>query len=210
MRNKWFISLAFMASILLSGSAFAERGPVYISAQGGSVAMNDADLTGNFNTVEIDFDPGLVLSGALGYDVGEGRIELEGAYRHNGIDGITLEGESFNPGGTFESFSLMLNSYADFPTRTPVTPFITAGAGGAYVNLAEDKSLSLDFETTDDLVFAYQGGFGVSCEISPRALIDLSYRYFATLDPQFDTTDGRSVDSQYATQNFSLGFRMTF
>jgi outer membrane protein OmpA-like peptidoglycan-associated protein len=44
----------------------------------------------------------------------------------------------------------------------------------------------------------------------PQLKLTLDYRYFATLDPEYSTNTGTSVDSEYRTHTVMLGLRYEF
>ena len=58
-------------------------------------------------------------------------------------------------------------------------------------------------------VFAYQGGAGVAIEITPMISAEVSYRYFATLDPEFRDSTGATFDTEYRTHNVLLVLKFT-
>jgi opacity protein-like surface antigen len=210
MKNRFLIAFCGVFLLLAASPAFAVPKPFYVSVHAGGCFLENTDLTGNFNTVNLDFDPGPVVTGAFGYDFIGARLEGEIGYRQNGINGIKIRGQSFDPGGDFSVISFMANSIADFPNRTRFTPYVSLGAGLALVSLNEDKSLSLDFDTSDDEVFAYQGGVGVGYAVTNDLTLEIGYQYFATLDPQFKTTASQKVDFSYAVHNAMVGVRYGF
>jgi len=55
----------------------------------------------------------------------------------------------------------------------------------------------------DDSAFAYQFGLGLGYSINENWIIDISYKYFATEDPDFEGTK-----SEYDSHNITIGFRI--
>ncbi len=72
--------------------------------------------------------------------------------------------------------------------------------------MAEVSDMNLPgFENDDDTVFAYQVGAGVGYAVTEKVSFDVKYRYFATSDPEFDTTK-----AEYSSHNVYAGIRVTF
>ncbi|RPI66527.1 MAG: porin family protein, partial [Geobacteraceae bacterium] len=139
------------------------------------------------------------------YNFGMFRLEGEIGYQINDIDkGTVYSRRGYASGsvsdGDVTALSLMANGYFDFVNTTPFTPFISAGLGMARIDINDFGGS--DF---DDTVFAYQFGAGVGYAINKHINIDLTYRYFATEDPEFEVTD-----TEFASQNVYLGLRYNF
>ncbi len=105
--------------------------------------------------------------------------------------------------GEITAFSLMTNVWYDFDLgeNSPVTPFIGAGIGVAnlavnysghavlpsnpayYLSTLGTFQNSITFATdTDDYVFAWQAGAGLSYEFGNGMSLSAQYRYFSTGD----------------------------
>ncbi len=180
-----------------------------ISISGGAVNRSAAPISILSISISIK---GTLYAAALGAQVGQGRIEVEGAYRRNTIEGIKtkLKGREYDPGGEFTAYSLMLNSIADFANKTPFTPYFFVGAGAVQIKIDEDLSLGVPLDETKGIFFAYQGGAGIGFSLTEAITFDLEYRYFAALDPEFKSTSGDKIDFDYATHNATLGIRFAF
>jgi len=195
--------IASGCTLLLSMSSLANAavGP-YVSGSIGAAWATDSDVTTPLDpsySASIEFDPGLSLGIAAGYDFGSDRLELEFGYQKNDIDkaieyGVTYEGE-----GDVSGMGLLLNGYHDFKTSSSFTPFIGAGVGFANVEL------DIPGYSEDDTVFAYQVGAGVSFAVNQQVNLELKYRYFATSDPKFDV-----IESEYSSHNLYMGVRVPF
>lgn len=112
------------------------------------------------------------------------------------IAGVSGSGSA---SGEIESMALMGNVIKDFNTESALIPFLGIGLGFSKVDL-ETEGYS-----EDDTVFAYQLILGTGIKVAETTSIDLSYRYFATADPDFDGTE-----VEYATHNFMIGARFDF
>ena len=197
--------------MLLSLSVFAygAEGP-YVSANLGLAIASDSDLTDSTVpgiTMEIESDMGVALGVAAGYDFGKARIEGEIAYQQNDLDKASLLGVEVDLTGDGTSLALLLNGYFDFENDSAFTPFISAGLGFAKVEINDFNvpGSGLPGESDDDTVFAYQVGAGVGYAINQKVSVDVKYRYFATSDPEFDTTC-----AEYSSHNFYVGVRVNF
>ncbi|MFO7606659.1 MAG: outer membrane beta-barrel protein [Desulfurivibrionaceae bacterium] len=206
MKKLLTVNLAMAFVIGTSGICLA--GP-YFTGKLAAVEGHDADWSDSTgNIAELSTDPGYGLSLAIGHDLYDYRLEAELAYRSNDLDEITAAG--FPPvsiDGDVNSMALMGNFFVDFNYGAAVTPFVGAGIGVANVEYELDSITGIPLNVSDDdTVFAYQAALGVAFSISETAKIDLSYRYFATADPEFDGNN----EIEYATSNIMAGFRVNF
>jgi outer membrane protein OmpA-like peptidoglycan-associated protein len=199
---------------------------LYIGALGGYNIANSADLTfgptGRANS-EVEFDGGWAAIGRIGYgfaldrDIGL-RLELEGNYRDNSVDTAKVAGVNIGSGGSQQTYGAMVNAIFDFNLGW-VTPYIGAGIGYAWTQL---EARSQGVTIVDDTVgnFAYQGIVGLNFPISavPGLSITGEYRYFATLENGFDTTNqfrtafagSNSVDVDNTNHTFLVGLTYAF
>jgi opacity protein-like surface antigen len=104
----------------------------------------------------------------------------------------------------------MANLIYDFDFGLPVSPHIGGGIGAAEVT----RNLTNIFGGTHDTVavFAYQGMAGVRYWLNPAVAIDLDYRYFATTETTFLSTNvgGDRIHSNYRTHNVIASFVYRF
>jgi len=212
------ILLVCLATALLPISISFAAGP-YMSISAGGTWLEDADLGYNDPFLiddELEFDTGFNVGLAGGYDYGMTRLEAEIAYRMNDVDQINSEGETFSVDGDISALSFMLNGYLDLVTGSPVTPYIGAGLGVANVAANRVKVNvpgigELSFIDDDDTVFAYQFSAGIAFALDRSMALDLGYRYFATLEPEFDDELAfGGLEAEYNSHNVSLGLRINF
>ena len=200
-----------IAAVLLVGAtlstapALAVEGKPYVSVTAGATFLADADFEDSGDTIEAEFDTGYNLGAALGYDFGRGRIEGEIAYRSNEIDKFTYQGVSVAADGDYSALSFMVNGYLDFKNQSVVTPFITAGIGVANVEADDVSVQGYSVGSADDTVFAYQLGAGLGIALNKQLTLDVSYKFFATTDPEFD-----GADAEYNSHNINVGLRIYF
>jgi len=206
-KNLLIISVCVLA-IFFSSSAYSAEG-LYVSGNIGFAMLSDSDITDSTEpvTLTMEYDTGWALGGALGYDFNRFRVEGEISYQTNDIDKVGAMGVSLAASGDVSSLAFLINGYFDFVNDSAFTPYITAGLGYAQIDL-NDFNVAGSGESDysdDDSVFAYQVGLGVGYAVTEKVTIDVKYRYFATEDLEFDTTE---VD--VASHNFLFGVRFNF
>lgn len=217
--NKLGLGLVLAAALAaLPGIASAQDAMVtnhegwYASLGGGLNILRDADIkSGGFESTG-KFDKGFTGLGAVGYSFGHFAIEGEFAARRNNVKSLSNPG-----GGTGHVWaeSLMLNGIYDFLPNRRLSPYVGVGVGAAHVNYSNVGGSSGVLFNDSDNVFAYQGIIGLRYDISAHWTADLDYRYFATLDPHFNTS-GKTVPattgvrSQYRSHNILLGITYHF
>lgn len=188
-----FLAASLLAVSLLPVSAFAgdyahDHG-FYVAGQAGlNMPTRDDDT----------LDNAAVFGGAFGYQAYPNtRIEMEASYRKNDVDG---GGVIF---GDTKIASGLINAYYDFKNRTPVTPYLGAGAGWAYGKGTVDvPALGLSADESDN-AFAWQGIAGVSFDVAPRLAITTDYRYF-------DTANFDDIGDDYSAHEVRAGVRYSF
>ena len=205
MTKKFFFLLtACFILYFFSSFAFAFDG-FYISGNGGVVWLLDSDID-NDVTGKAEFDTGYGFGGALGYGLDQWRLEFEVEYRNNDYDKVSAsEFKAENVSGSFESLGFMMNLYYDFETKSPFSPFLMGGVGGARLETDTVSGGGITIISDDDWEFAYQLGTGVGWKATDTLLFDLSYRFFATTKPEFN-----DVEMEYFTHNILIGLRFLF
>lgn len=180
-----------------SGAAACAEG-LYASGQlgfswgGGAYADGIQDL---------ELDTGLVVSGAIGTDLGNVRVEGELAYRQNDIDNVG----GFPVTGEMTSLALMANLFYDFGDGSGFTPYIGIGLGAAAVTMESVDLFNVD---DSDTTFALQFMLGGSFPISENLLMTVELRAFGAV-PQFVDIIG-PFDQPYGVGSLSLGLRASF
>jgi OOP family OmpA-OmpF porin len=212
--------LAGLLLALAAPASFAAEGGLYLSLHGGGTYLEEMENEADTGTFNFDAKEGWLAGGAIGYDlrdtypdIGTGRVELEVTVRENDLDEVDFAQGKNTGGGTIKSESIMLNTVAEYREGLPWLPYIGVGAGVARVTLdklAQKNGTDIDIVDDDDTVFAYQGKIGVGLQVACRFYLDLGYRYFATLVPEFTDATGTKFDGEYASHNLMLGMRIDF
>jgi len=221
---------------------------IYVGAGAGFNWLDNSDATsqGALNTAlgtlgvgqtgTIDFDYGWVGVLSLGYAFGNGvRVEVEGSYRDNdvnGINGFNGIAAPRNQSGSVNTWAVMANAFYDFNLGwnlggVGIVPYIGGGIGYAQQNF---DSVQISSPTTnrgiridgDDGNFAWQliAGAAFPIESVPGLAFTAEGRYFSTLSNDVDATfspgPGTAVAQKGAVSvdnnNWSLlvGLRYTF
>ena len=122
-----------MATCVAAAPASAQ---VYVEAHGGLNITEDVRVRMRTNTLTAKVDDGYLIGGAIGYDTGPVRIELEASHARASVSSIreTAFGRSYNAVqiGTDSDQrrqSLMLNALVDVPLSSAVTLYGGGGAG---------------------------------------------------------------------------------
>lgn len=163
----------------------------------------------------IDYDTGVGLGAAIGFrpytSTGfykDTRFELEYTYRDVEASSYNIGAVSNGISADFVTNSVMLNMFYDFQTGTSFTPYVGAGLGAAFVDV---DSATLGINDQDE-VFAYQGMLGVaySPELLPDTQWGIGYRYVGMSDPEFTTSTGSRIETDYQSHNLELLSRFRF
>jgi opacity protein-like surface antigen len=200
-------------SLVLTASAYSAQG-MYVSGNVGLTLVDDIDLTDDDNLlpgadIEMEFDSGWNVAGAIGYRMDNIRFEAEIGYQENDVDNVDFRGRDVEFSGDANVLSLLANGYYDFVNSSAWTPFVTAGLGMAQVEISDLNfaGSGLRSASEDDSVFAWQIGAGVSYAISDMLDLEMKYRYLMVSDLEFE--EGFEVDGPNS-HIFSLGMRYNF
>lgn len=202
----------------------------YASGMAGATWLGGADNFGEDSGLRVhsETDPGYNIVGAIGRSLGNGlRIEGEIGYRHADLSKLTvgndgglgaaagvgsLNGLSGSPSsGNSHALSFMANGYYDIDLPgTPLKPYIGGGIGFARVSADNVRFGGASLVDDSDVVFAYQVGAGLTYPLTAQTSAFVDYRYFATEDPTFTDAVGGRIQSEFKTQNVSVGMRYRF
>lgn len=213
MKANKLAGLVLAVALLAPGLAHAyPKQGWYMQLGGGVGFQTDSDTKVAGITNRLEFNPGFAVTGSVGYGFeNQLRPEFEVSYRRNNVDKVSGTGAG-SRNGYEDAIGFMGNLFYDFDTHTGLTPYLGAGAGVGLVG-ANDAGKIVGGTTLDsqDTQFAYQGIAGLSYEITERLDIFADYRYFATLDPEFNTKNNlTATDNTYQDHTFMMGLRYVF
>ena len=191
----------------------AADGP-YISGHIGASWLSDADFDGNVPGIrlrsEVDFDTGIHLGAAVGYDFGDFRVEGEFGYQSHEfeeMEDVELNGMPLgdrDADGDIDAFIFLVNGFYDIDTKTRLTPYLGGGIGFSVLDIDDLFVAGIIRGNDDDVVFAYQLAGGMTYEINEHVLADLSYRFVATSEPDFAGLE------DYMSHNLVVAIRFSF
>lgn len=199
--KKLLLAFAVTGFSLAAANAFAVT--PYVSLGGGVAWLEDADIVDTeFLNPSVSFDTGWVVRGAVGVAFNKWvRVEAEGFYTTSDADDATLTGVA-NADIRYTSVAAtgaLFNAYYDINFGSPFIPYVTAGLGAANVEVERRD------RTEDETGIAYAFGAGGSYAINKNLSLDLSYRYLATEDLEFDR-----LALDYGNHQVLLGARFSF
>jgi opacity protein-like surface antigen len=179
------LALVVALGIVSAGlqSAQAGDGWYFEGAGGGSWQSDyDFDISGPGTVGVLDFDTGFNVSGAIGYQTGNWRLEGETVYFESNVDSFSsivsapLDGKS-------EIIGAMFNAIYEFDLGG-IRPYIGAGVGAARAymkNIGPSGGIPLDVDAETTL-FAYQAKAGISIALTDTLDLFGGYRYFGSFD----------------------------
>lgn len=199
--------------LLLSPAVVIASDGQYISGHIGANWLSDADFNGSPGLTvssEVEFDTGLHLGAAYGYDFGEFRVEGEFGYQSHEfkkmkdikLNGIPLGDRDAD--GDIDAFIFLINGFYDVNTGTKLTPYLGGGIGFAVLEIKDLFVEGIVRGDDDDTVFAYQLAGGMAYELTERIFADLSYRFVATSEPDFADLE------YYNSHNLVAAIRYSF
>ena len=133
---------ALLAATVLAVPAAAMAQPIsglYVGAGAGYNILQDEHLKSlpgpNFGG-KLRYNGGFVGLGSVGYGLGNGlRFELEGSYRDNKANKLSVNGGSLHAGGEEQKAAVMVNALYDFAFVPFVQPYLGAGVGYASTHM---------------------------------------------------------------------------
>lgn len=216
---------AFLAGALLTGvagipaaKADYERHGWYFGLEAGAVVVEDSELPAlGYDLVSFDSQLGPDAYGVIaraGYAFeGHWRLELEGGYRHNGIDEVDV---AFGPnaalgpvavdGGRLREFTGFANALYEIPLARRWSLNLGAGIGFDNVSLDipdTDGAGGMAAISVDNTVLAGQGIAGLSYKLSQHWDLTLNYRYLHAADV---TLGGEVCSSSFSVSNLIAVF----
>jgi OOP family OmpA-OmpF porin len=222
--------LGVALSALTTASGYAQTvgsdepytGPngLYLRGEGGWSHANDFKGDGRGSVTALDFhaseDEGYVAGGAVGWKMGQLRMELgldfsgydTSSIQVNDDGGLgarlgraSLSGANANGSGSIHTIAGMVNTYWDFRTGTPFVPYIGIGIGAARASLDSLSVAGAPLSSSSDIEFAYQPMIGVRYHVTDNLAVGVEYRYFAMVSPTFRDSSGAPFQGRIESHN---------
>ncbi len=210
------IIIALCLPLLLCSPAIAQHAGPYVGAFVGGDVLMDAKSSDTLGDFGFEFDPALLGSAVIGWDlepgnpVGNGRIELEYTRRNNRLDKVKFVEGSFTGGGNVTTDSLLVNFFGVLHDNGRWSPYAGAGFGAARIEASGLKVAGQPMGSGSNIVFGYQLGAGVDYALTDNLNLDLGYRFFSSIRPRFTEANGHTFTMDYLSHNAVLGLRVGF
>lgn len=120
---------------------------------------------------------------AAGYKLSMFRLEAEGQYYKNDIQGLAIEATEISTAGSKKNLNFFANAYIDVPFPFPlIKPYIGAGLGVAKVDINQLSELSswqqANYEYADsESLFGYQLMLGLEISLFDTLTVYGGMRY---------------------------------
>lgn len=241
---KIIAATALSTGVATAAQAQADDTGVYMSLNVGSAKLSDPTVTyydvgGTFGgtgatdtaSAKLDTKSAVTFGGALGYDFGTVRTDIEVQYARHNIASLTVlslngsavtltpaertdvcdyleatacggSGNTFTVAGSrARQLSAMGNLWLDLPVSAGVVPYVGGGVG--------ISGFEVDGEGKGKL--AWQLGAGVAFNVSPGIALTADYRHrqVGATEVPYDSVSGFRVTS-LKTDSFQAGFRVKF
>ncbi|MET0388372.1 MAG: TonB-dependent siderophore receptor [Polyangiales bacterium] len=180
------------------------------------------------NGLEVSHEFGPEVGGAVGYDFGLLRTELEASSGYAKLKQVTLASDQVaidasepapgtykDPGGSTHSLALMFNGLIDVGGNERTPWAVQAGGGLGLVRLStwrwslqasERPAFQVDNETT----FAWQAQVGVRRRLTDRVDLTLKYRYFNVPNLKLFTTNANQLNGNLTSHSILIGANINF
>jgi OOP family OmpA-OmpF porin len=187
MRVIWIAGAAVVATAPVAQAQQTSQPNFYFGAEAGVNWLVNTTILGT----QVYPQSGFAAGGKIGYDFVGPRLEVEGIYRNNQQQDVTLPNSVNND---ISQVAVMANLLYDFVPQATVTPYVGAGAGIAFVD--GDNPLS-------STQFAYQGIVGLAWNVDANFRASLDGRYYGTTNPSVGGTS-------WTNNNFSIVASLVF
>ena len=203
--------------LIASFFSFTVSAQGYFSLGVGFASLDEANFDVAPGTVTTDYDDGLAVRAAYGYQFASFRAEIELAKYVNDVESHSLGGANLDgPTGEASALTLMVNGYIDFDTGSgsALTPYIGLGIGNADLDFSGYGVNAIpNVLDDDDSVLAYQLMLGGSYALSPSTSLYGEYRYLTADDASVQTsfeTGGVETGIDYDANILQFGINFNF
>ena len=216
MKRTCQILITLCLPLVLCGPVRAQHSGPYVGAFIGGNALMTSEATDNQGNFSLEFDPDLQGSVVAGWDfsprnpVGEGRIELEYTRRSNSLNQVKFAEGDFEGEGDVKVDSLLVNFIGFVRNKSPWSPYGVVGVGAARMEASDLKVLGNLLANGTSNVFAYQVGVGVDLALNKNLSLDLGYRFFSSIRPEFTEANGQTFKMDYYSHSAVFGMRYGF
>lgn len=214
MKKVLSLVMVFMVAFMWATPGFS--GNAYMSGNLGLTWMDDVEFTSNWTDdtegFDLGTDSGVALSGAVGYDFGDYRAELELGYQSNDVDSWADSDDGYvsdaeEASGEVSVISVMANGAYDIDLGgVELSPFV--GAGFAFISF-DDAPVCFsgsEYRSKSATTFAYQIGASLALPVADTIMLEGRYRYLGTADFNFDRPE---AEADFASHSALVGLRFS-
>ncbi len=209
---------AFAAAVLslcCSLPAAATEG-WYVSLEGGGSWVKEWEHTRTLETwcgpvikeAVAELEAGWAAFGAVGFGIDNWRVEVEGGYRQNSLEGYVLKwsGPRADGEGDLTEISAIVNVLYDVPLFERLSLSIGLGVGGDYATV--EMTTGWGPVDDSDWRFAYQGIAGLNYAITDLTVVFVNYRFANVRDINLEPAANYSIDGgDFEKQTATAGVR---
>ena len=181
----------------------------YLAGSIGVLTGGDASNSGTGVNNKWVFESGILAQAAYGYRWQDRTTtEIEIAGRAVGAKTVKESGgAAVKATGNVTVLSFMANVTYEFPNQYQVTPYALGGMGFARYSAASVAAAGSSTVKSDDWVIGYQLGAGLLYPLNDKWALDVSYRHFATTQPELKNAAGLAFKTDVSHHNFLMGAR---
>lgn len=194
-------SVAAVLSLFFALPASATQG-WYVSVEGGGSWVKEWEQLRtletycgpDFKEAFAEFGAGWAVFGAAGFGIDNWRIEVEGGYRRNSLEGYVMKwwGPKADGEGDLTEISAMVNVLYHVPLFEKLSLSIGLGLGGDYANVEMTTGWGPVDES--DWRFAYQGIAGLNYAITDLTVVFVNYRFADIRDINLEPAANYRID----------------
>ena len=196
---KKMLLLAGVASVFAFNANAFEFSP-YLSAKAKyAFTDNSVSVANDKHSIDKNLFGGSAALGLRFPFCNHSALRIEAEYNRTADAKKTFHDDVIEGQGKVRVQALMFNAYYDISTKTPFTPYIGAGMGGARLKYSQGDRAIHQTE------FAWQVGLGVSYEFNSHLSADLGYRYV-----DYGKFSENKTEVEAKANEIMLGLRYTF
>ena len=203
-------------AMLTLAAAPAAAGGWYVQAFAGANSADDIGFDVEAGAFETSLEDGYLWSIGGGYRFKHFRLDAEldtpretdvAVHRLDGVDQAGSRGDVQSEAG-------MGNIVYDFNKDKRVSPFVGVGIGWAEIELTDfGTDANPEIVSAEETLFAWQILAGLGIDVDEHWIVDLSFRYYATGNGDFDAAPavgGQRIEVDYSAVSLTAGFRYNF
>ena len=187
--------MKYLLPLLLTLELFAQSG-LYVEGALGSSFKSEIEV----DTASYSYDYGINGSLALGYQLDNWKLEVEGIYLQNAITAYNISSSYSVSGDLIREYGL-INVYHNWYNDSPLVTSLGLGVGMTQIAVKDLSIANTPFETQDSSALAYQGILNIGYMFGESLTLGGKLRYLESLDEN-DKRVGDTLLSVYSSYLF--------